>query len=104
MEILLVGPEKARVQAARIDTRYLGHLRAVVREDADARRAGTGVRQIDDFDMRERTFRSSLGAHVLNQFGVVRPNQTYYSARFGSAPTGISKLILGGESLRAEVR
>src|SRR5262249_15681939 len=77
MEILLVGPGKARVQAARIDARDLGHLRAMVRKDAHARRAGTCVRQIDDLDVGERTFRRSLGAHVFNQFAVVWPGRTY---------------------------
>ena len=65
MEILLVGPEKAGVQAARIDARDLSHLRAVVREDAHARRAGTGVCQIDDLDVGEWTLGSSWGAHIL---------------------------------------
>src|SRR6516164_11055443 len=77
MEILLVGPEKAGVQAARIDARDLGHLRAVVRKDAHAGRAGTGVRQIDYLDVGERTFGSSLGAHGLTSsqfFG--RPGST----------------------------
>src|SRR5262249_28290447 len=78
MEILLVGPKKARVQAARIDARDLGHLRAVVRKDAHAGRAGTCVRQIDHLDVGKRTFRSSLGAHVstsLQLFGRRYPHR-----------------------------
>lgn len=77
MEILLVGSEKAGVQAARIDARDLDYLRAMVREHAHAGRARTGVRQIDDLDVGERTFRSRLGAHVLTQFAVVRSSRMY---------------------------